>query len=157
MAIIFLENVSWFWFIYDEFNLKTTNSERLMIFIWNIFLSQSTFNTKNHLFLSTKVVRSFYLLNCTSACNFNSFETTKTLFFPYAICYFCREIFFHKLRFLLTLFFLTKFWDTFSISLLHFVKYLNGIIFEIFLRIKIFLRYVSISLLYPFHNRWSNI
>lgn len=105
MAIIFLENVSWFWFIYDEFNLKTTNSERLMIFIWNIFLSQSTFNTKNHLFLSTKVVRSFYLLNCTSACNFNSFETTKTLFFSYAICYFYREIFFHKLRFLLTLFF----------------------------------------------------
>lgn len=71
-----------------------------MIFIWNIFLSQSTFNTRNHLFLSTrKVVKSFYLLNCTSACNFNSFETTKTLFFPY-VRYFCREIFFHKLRFI---------------------------------------------------------
>lgn len=105
MAIIFLENVSWFWFIYDEFNLKTTNSERLMIFIWNIFLSQSTFNTKNHLFLSTKVVRSFYLLNCTSACNFNSFETTKTLSFLTQYAIFTEKYFFTNYVFFLHFFF----------------------------------------------------
>lgn len=117
-----------------------------MIFIWNIFLSQSTFNTRNHLFLSTrKVVKSFYLLNCTSACNFNSFETTKTLFFPY-VRYFCREIFFHKLRFISSytfFFFLTKFWDTFSISLLHFA--------QPFIK---YLKYFSDTFQYPYYTHF---
>lgn len=98
-----------------------------MIFIWNIFLSQSTFNTKNHLFLSTrKVAKRFHLLNCTSACNFNSFET-KTRSFPYAIrsLLLSRNIFFTSyVLFLPTFFFLFN---------------------------KL-LRHVSISLFYPFRN-----